>query len=58
MNTQMLRNILNALMEVSVKGNDAITLSNCMQALQQVIVEAEAAAAQNKEPELVSEDAE
>jgi hypothetical protein len=56
----MLRNILNALMEVSVKGNDAITLSNCMQALQQVIIEAEAAKTptQNNDSELVSEDAE
>lgn len=43
MNTQMLRNILEALMTVNVRGNDAITLSNCMQALQQVIVEAESA---------------
>lgn len=41
MNTQMLRNILAALMEINVKGNDAITMSNVLQALQQVITEAE-----------------
>lgn len=35
--TQTLRNILEALMTISVRGNDAITMSNCMQALQQVI---------------------
>lgn len=57
MNTQMLRNILDALMTISVRGNDAITMSNCMQALQQVIAEAEtAAAAPAAEP--MSEDAE
>lgn len=57
MNTQMLRNILDALMTISVKGNDAITMSNCMQALQQVIAEAETAAtAPAAEP--TSEDAE
>lgn len=34
---QTLRNILEALMTISVRGNDTITMSNCMQALQQVI---------------------
>lgn len=34
---QILKNILEALMTISVRGNDAITISNCMQALQQVI---------------------
>ena len=34
---QTLKNILEALMTISVRGNDAITMSNCMQALQQVI---------------------
>ncbi len=57
MNTQVLKNILSALMEISVKGNDAITMSNCMQALQQVIIEAEAAA-QERAAEPISEDAE
>lgn len=52
MNTQMLRNILAALMEINVKGNDAITMSNVLQALQQVITDAETPAAE------VNEDAE
>ena len=34
---QTLKNILDALMTISVRGNDTITMSNCMQALQQVI---------------------
>lgn len=34
---QALQEILQALMTVNVKGNDAVTLVNCMQALQQVI---------------------
>ena len=37
--TQMLQNILEALMTISVKGNDTITMSNILQALQQVIAE-------------------
>lgn len=37
--TQMLQNILEALMTISVKGNDTITMSNVLQALQQVIAE-------------------
>ena len=57
MNTQMLRNILDALMTISVKGNDAITMSNCMQALQQVIAEAETATTAPA-AESTSEDAE
>ena len=57
MNTQMLKNILSALMEINVKGNDAITMSNCLQALQQVIIEAEAAV-QERAAEPISEDAE
>ena len=36
-NIEMLRNILDALMSISVKGSDTITLANCMQALQNVI---------------------
>ena len=44
MNTQMLRNILEAIMTINVSGNDVVTLSNCMQALQQLIVETEAQA--------------
>ena len=36
---QMLQNILEALMTISVKGNDTITMSNVLQALQQVIAE-------------------
>ena len=34
---QYLQDILDALMSVSTKGNDTITMSNCLQALQQVI---------------------
>ena len=34
---QTMNSILEALMTISVRGNDAITMSNCMQALQQVI---------------------
>ncbi len=34
---QALQEILQALMTVNVKGNDAVTLVNCMQALQQII---------------------
>ena len=44
---QTLQDILQALMTVNVRGNDAVTLVNCMQALQQV-VRNEAAAAQAK----------
>ncbi len=53
MNTQILKNILSALMEISVKGNDVITMNNIFQALQQVIAEAEAAsmAVVNKDEE-------
>ena len=36
-NTQILTNIYEALMTISVKGDDVITLSNCFQALRQVI---------------------
>ena len=34
---QVLQSILEALMTVSVKGNDAVTMVNCMQTLQKVI---------------------
>ena len=34
---QVLRNILDAMMTINAKGNDAITLVDCMRALQQVI---------------------
>ncbi len=44
---QTLQDILQALMTVSVRGNDAVTLVNCMQALQQVIHN-EATAVQTK----------
>lgn len=36
-NTQVLQDILEALMTISVKGNDAITMSNCLQTLNKVI---------------------
>ena len=35
--TQMLQNILEALMTISTKGNDTITMANCLQALQQTL---------------------
>ena len=37
--TQMLQNILEALMTISTKGNDTITMANVLQALQNVITE-------------------
>jgi len=37
MNVQTLQNILEALMTISVKGADTITMGNVLQALQQVI---------------------
>ena len=36
---QMLQNILEALMTISTKGNDTITMANVLQALQNVITE-------------------
>ena len=43
---ETMRNILNALMTISTRGNDTITMSNCLQALQSVIETENAAAAQ------------
>ena len=37
--TQMLQNILEALMTINTKGNDTITMANVLQALQNVITE-------------------
>jgi len=34
---RMLQSILEALMSINTKGNDTITMSNCLQALQDVI---------------------
>ena len=50
---QMLSNIYEALMTISVKGDDVITLSNCFQALRQVIESemAQQQAEENKEEE-------
>ena len=42
---QTLNSILEALMTINVKGNDAITMSNCLQALDRVIKEVQASAA-------------
>lgn len=54
-NIEMLSNIFDALMTINVKGADMITLSNCVQALQNVINSeqqmAAAAAAPAGEPE-------
>ena len=36
-NVNMLQNILEALMSISTKGNDTITMSNILQALNDVI---------------------
>lgn len=44
---ETMRNILNALMTINTRGNDTITMSNCLQAMQQVIeMEMTAASAQ------------
>ena len=49
----MLQNILEALMTINTKGNDTITMSNVLQALQNVIdVESRAAAAAPQTPEI------
>lgn len=55
---QVLRNILEALMTISVKGNDVFTLNNCMQALEQVIRSGEQIAAAAKVAQQVPEDVE
>ncbi len=34
---RMLQSILEALMSINTRGNDTITMSNCLQALQDVI---------------------
>lgn len=43
---ETMRNILDALMTISTRGNDTITMSNCLQALQSVIETENAVAAQ------------
>ena len=43
---ETMRNILDALMTISTRGNDTITMSNCLQALQNVIETERAVAAQ------------
>lgn len=60
MNNQVIetmRNILNALMTINTKGNDTITMSNCLQAMQQVIEMAVASTqpAAETEPAIESE---
>ena len=47
-NKQTMQNILQALMTISTKGNDTVTMANCMQALQQVINNEVTAAIQAK----------
>lgn len=50
---QMLHNILEALMTINTKGNDTITMSNVLQALQNVIeTESRQAEQQNVLPEM------
>ncbi len=52
---QMLQNILEALMTINTKGNDTITMSNVLQALQNVIeTESKQAIQQNTLPEIES----
>ena len=52
---QMLQNILEALMTINTKGNDTITMSNVLQALQNVIeIESKQAIQQNTLPEIES----
>lgn len=52
---QMLRNILEALMTINTKGNDTITMSNVLQALQNVIeIESNQAKPQSTLPEIES----
>ena len=41
---QTLNSILEALMTINVKGNDTITMSNCLQALDRAIKEIQASA--------------
>ena len=56
--TQMLQNILEALMTISTKGNDTITMANCLQALQKVITDVKNTPEQTPapvEPEIVEE---
>lgn len=43
---QIIRNVLEAMMTINTKGNDAIILVDCMRALQQVINAETAAPAQ------------
>lgn len=50
---QMLQNILEALMTINTKGNDTITMSNVLQALQNVIdMESRTGAVAPKTPEI------
>ena len=52
---QMLRNILEALMTINTKGNDTITMSNVLQALQNVIeIESNQVKPQSTLPEIES----
>ena len=48
---QMLQNILEALMTISTRGNDTITMSNILQALQNVIDQAAAPEAESNTEE-------
>lgn len=56
--TQMLKNILEALFTISVKGNDVFTLNNCMQALSQIIASEGQDAAPAMVAQPIPEDAE
>lgn len=56
MDIEMLEKILATLMEINVKGNDAIALSQCMMSLQDVIVRAKSTPAPM--PQSIDQDAE
>lgn len=49
MRTDKLKEILGGLMTISTRGNDSITMAQCMVALNQYILEQEAKPAEGKE---------
>ncbi len=51
-----LQNILEALMTISVKGNDAITMSNCLQILDNIIKVIRTSSQKSEEENIVSEE--
>ncbi len=51
-----LKSILEALMTINVKGNDAITMSNCLQALDNIIRTMRTSSQKLEEENIVSEE--